>query len=102
VRHGLMATISQELKRIKVSREEFRIRIFERVFRDKVWIEKESPLPLDRASIDTLIDRSLKRFEGWGEAREEIDDHAEAALPGSHKGVQSSMPTVPLMEDDRS
>jgi alcohol dehydrogenase class IV len=63
-RHGLTAKISREIKKAKVSRETLKRSIFDRVFRDKVWIEKESPFPLDRGSIDTLIECSLKRFEG--------------------------------------
>jgi len=61
-RNGITASISEGLKDLKMSGEELKECIFDRVFSDKVWIEKESPLPLDSSSIKRIIDNSLKRF----------------------------------------
>ncbi len=43
--------------------------VFKRVFSDKVWINKESPVVLDEQAIWQLIDRSFARF-GYGDQAE--------------------------------
>lgn len=61
-RVGLVARIRASLVRLAPSRVPAKAHIFQRVFTDKVWITKESPLPLDEAAISGFIDRSLARF----------------------------------------
>ncbi len=59
---GITAYITEALKGISISGDELEKYIFDRVFSDKVWIEKESPVPLDSSSINRLVGSSLKRF----------------------------------------
>lgn len=61
-RVGLVERIRVSLDRLAPSQETAKAHIFQRVFTDKVWITKESPLPLDEAGISGFIDRSLARF----------------------------------------
>jgi alcohol dehydrogenase class IV len=61
-RKGITADICEGIKRINMSKREIEQCIFERVFSDKVWVEKEGPLPLDRSSIQKMIHNSMKRF----------------------------------------
>lgn len=59
---GLEAKIRFAIAGLGPSLDKARAHIFERVYSDKVWIAKESPLPLDKDGIDGFIDRSLARF----------------------------------------
>lgn len=61
-RVGLVERIRVSLDRLAPSQKTAKAHIFQRVFADKVWITKESPLPLDEAGISGFIDRSLARF----------------------------------------
>ena len=61
-RVGLLERIRVSLDRLTPSQETAKAHIFQRVFSDKVWITKESPLPLDEAGITEFIDRSIARF----------------------------------------
>ncbi len=61
LRYGITRDIFQAIKGLKISKESLKECIFKRVFADKVWIEKESPIPLDLYSINRLIDNALKR-----------------------------------------
>lgn len=61
-RVGLVERIRASLARLGSSQDTAKAHIFQRVFTDKVWITKESPLPLDEAGISGFIDRSLARF----------------------------------------
>ncbi len=62
-RVGLVDRISVSLGRLRPALEAAKVHIFQRVFTDKVWISKESPLLLDEAAILSFIDRSLARFD---------------------------------------
>lgn len=61
-RVGLVDRIRASLARLAPSHATVKEYIFQRVFTDKVWIIKESPLYLDEDAIYDLIDRSLTRF----------------------------------------
>lgn len=61
-RVGLVTRIRATLAGLTSSRATAKEHIFQRVFTDKVWVTKESPLPLDEAAISGFIDRSLARF----------------------------------------
>lgn len=61
-RAGLTARIRDAVAGLEPSLAEVRGHIFQRVYSDKVWITKESPLTLDEAAIGRFIDRSLARF----------------------------------------
>jgi alcohol dehydrogenase class IV len=59
---GLEARIRDALQSLKKSLPATRAHIHARVFADKVWINKECPLPLDELAITQFIDASLARF----------------------------------------
>jgi alcohol dehydrogenase class IV len=40
--------------------------LFDRIWADRVWVEKESPIPLTADFISSFIDRSLSRFAKAG------------------------------------
>jgi alcohol dehydrogenase class IV len=61
-RVGIVERIQVSLGRLAPSQEAVKAHIFQRVFTDKVWITKESPLLLDEAGISRFIDRALGRF----------------------------------------
>ncbi len=61
-RVGLTQRIRVSLESLVSSQESTKAHIFKRVFTDKVWITKESPLPLDEAGISEFIARSLTRY----------------------------------------
>ncbi len=60
--NGITAGIREGINGIKISRAETEQLIFDRVFSDKVWIEKEGPVPLDHQSIHRMVHNSLNRF----------------------------------------
>lgn len=59
---GLDARIRKSMVELKPSLGKVRDHVFQRIYSDKVWINKESPLPLDDEAIRNLIERSLSRF----------------------------------------
>lgn len=59
---GIKTNIIEALRRMDTSQTDLRNAIFNRVYSDKVWIEKESPLQLDENLVDLLIAKSLQRF----------------------------------------
>lgn len=59
---GLDAKIRNSIAELKPSMDKVREHVFQRIYIDKVWINKESPLPLDEQGISNLIDRALVRF----------------------------------------
>lgn len=61
-RVGLVTRIRASLAGLAPSRTAAKAHIFQRVFTDKVWVTKESPLSLDEAAVSDLIDRSFARF----------------------------------------
>ncbi|AWW45654.1 hypothetical protein DPM18_01790 [Polynucleobacter paneuropaeus] len=61
-RVNLNIKIKNALMEIEPTLDVARVHIFNRVFSDKVWIEKESPIKLNEKDIWHLIDRSLQRF----------------------------------------
>ena len=62
VKVGLDSKIRDSIARLKPNIDKARDHIFQRVYSDKVWITKESPLILDEKLIMLFIDRSLDRF----------------------------------------
>jgi alcohol dehydrogenase class IV len=64
---GLTARIRDAVAGLEPSIAQARGHIFQRVYSDKVWITKESPLVLDEAAIVEFIDRSLARFGTVGQ-----------------------------------
>jgi len=59
---GLDSRIRDAIVRLKPSLDKVHDHVFQRIYADKVWITKESPLALDEKAIRELIDRSLARF----------------------------------------
>ena len=59
---GLVSRIKISVSALSPSLERVRDHVFQRIYSDKVWITKESPLALDEGAIRELIDRSLARF----------------------------------------
>ncbi|HPT50426.1 MAG TPA: iron-containing alcohol dehydrogenase [Accumulibacter sp.] len=59
---GLDARIRKAIAELKPSSYKVHDHVFQRVYSDKVWINKESPLPLDEKEIRRFIERSLNRF----------------------------------------
>ena len=59
---GLEAKIRESMVELKPSLDKVHDHVFQRVYSDKVWINKESPLPLGEQAIRNLIERSLNRF----------------------------------------
>lgn len=61
---GLVERIRDVIEDIHIRHpmEKVRDHIFQRVYSDKVWINKECPIQLDEQSIFDLIDKALKRF----------------------------------------
>lgn len=62
---GLEQKVRAEAVACKHPIEKVRNHVFQRVFSDKVWIGKESPVVLDEPAILQMIDRSFERF-GFG------------------------------------
>lgn len=58
---GLMEKIDSGMKALKGPLAETKAHIFNRVWSDRVWAEKESPIPLTEALVHDLIDRALAR-----------------------------------------
>jgi alcohol dehydrogenase class IV len=63
-RVGLDSRIRNSIVGLTPSLDKVRNHIFQRIYSDKVWITKESPLALDEPAIRLFIDRSLARFGG--------------------------------------
>jgi alcohol dehydrogenase class IV len=59
---GLDSRIRDSIIKLKPDLDKARDHIFQRIYADKVWITKESPITLDEPAIRELIDRSLARF----------------------------------------
>lgn len=59
---GMVERIYDSVRRLRASRALAKTHIFDRVFSDKVWISKESPVVLDEAAVSCFVDRSLARF----------------------------------------
>jgi alcohol dehydrogenase class IV len=59
---GLDKKVRDRLKSCSHPVEKVSEHVFQRVFADKVWINKESPVVLDEKAIRLLIDRSFARF----------------------------------------
>lgn len=60
---GLDARIKESVARAPISRDEMEARIFNRVWSDKVWVNKESPVLITEESLRLFIQRSLSRFD---------------------------------------
>ena len=58
----LTGKIKAEVKLIESNLTAAQDHIFHRVFSDKVWIDKESPILLNEIDIRNLVDHSLRRF----------------------------------------
>lgn len=59
---GLDAKIRKELGACQYPLAQVRGHVFERIFTDKVWVTKESPVSLSEDDVWHLIDLSFKRF----------------------------------------
>lgn len=59
---GLDKKVRDRVKTCAYPTEQVREHVFKRVFADKVWINKESPVVLDEMAIKQVIDRSFQRF----------------------------------------
>lgn len=59
---GLSSRIHEAVESISLSPEALRSHIFKRVSNDRVWCEKESPLPLDDEKIRSFIEDSLRKI----------------------------------------
>lgn len=59
---GLDSRIRDSIVRLKPSLDKVRDHVFQRIYADKVWITKESPITLDEPAIREFIDRSFARF----------------------------------------
>jgi alcohol dehydrogenase class IV len=59
---GLDKKVRDRVKTCTYPTEQVREHVFKRVFADKVWINKESPVVLDEMAIKQVIDRSFQRF----------------------------------------
>jgi alcohol dehydrogenase class IV len=56
---GIASRVALEIKRIEPDLHHIRDHIFQRIWDDKVWVEKESPLTLNEKLIYDLIDQSM-------------------------------------------
>ncbi len=61
-RCGITGDVVRAIGQADASAADIRERIYERVHGDRVWVEKEGPLPLDDARIRAWIAASLARF----------------------------------------
>ncbi|MFA4964169.1 MAG: iron-containing alcohol dehydrogenase [Thermoleophilia bacterium] len=59
---GLRDGIVEGLGRVALPPGELESHIYERVRADRVWADKEAPVPLRDGDIESLINRSLRRF----------------------------------------
>lgn len=59
---GLDSRIRTSISQLRSSLGSVRNHVFQRVYTDKVWITKESPLELNEDAIRSMIDRSFARF----------------------------------------
>jgi alcohol dehydrogenase class IV len=59
---GIREDITREISKAGIPATELKKSIFDRIFSDKVWIEKEGPVPMDEKAIRALVDGSLRRF----------------------------------------
>lgn len=59
---GLDAKVRKELGACQFPLEKVRTHVFQRIFTDKVWVGKESPVLLDENLVWNLIDLSFARF----------------------------------------
>lgn len=59
---GLQAEINAQLGRVALPPGELERRICERVHEDRVWVDKEGPVPLRDDDIGRLVNGSLERF----------------------------------------
>lgn len=59
---GLTSRIGKALSSMDVPYDVAKAHIFQRVFADKVWISKESPIHLDENAINSFIDNSFAHF----------------------------------------
>ena len=58
---GIASRVANEIKKIEPNLSNIRDHIFQRVWTDKVWVEKESPLLLTEELIYELIDKSINQ-----------------------------------------
>jgi hypothetical protein len=72
VRVGRMAFIERELRLIE-DWQSLEQRIFERVDNDRVWCEKESPVPLDAAAVRHFVRNGLVRHKKEGPSAARMD-----------------------------
>lgn len=63
---GLLNRIDDAMQAVE-ERAGARAHIYDRVIKDRVWCEKESPLPLDEAAVDVFLDAAL--LPHWGRLR---------------------------------
>jgi len=63
---GLMKRIERGMAALTAPLDEVKAHIFQRVWSDRVWVEKESPRPLTERLVDDLIEESLNRFSTRG------------------------------------
>jgi len=61
--YGIKNDIKKSMKNISISKNELITRIFKRIYSDKVWIEKESPIKLREKEIKKYIKNSLNKFD---------------------------------------
>ena len=63
---GLDRRIREAMATIQYPLEQVQRHVFERVYADKVWINKECPVRLDEQSIADLVDKAFGRFGAAG------------------------------------
>ena len=59
---GLDSRIRKEMSSCNHSLDKVYQHVFNRIFTDKVWVTKESPVPLSEQAVLDLMDRSFARF----------------------------------------
>ena len=58
---GITTRIRERVTALVSDAGEVRSRVFERVWSDRVWIEKESPVHLDASAVGAFVDEALSR-----------------------------------------
>ena len=69
VETGLHSGIERRLGRVDLPPGELERHIYERVHADRVWVDKEAPVPFDDGDIERLIGEALERFGYYATGR---------------------------------
>jgi alcohol dehydrogenase class IV len=67
--NGLTESVAGKLARVSLPSADLEKYVVERVVADRVWAEKESPVPLSNADIEHMVKQSLRRFRHSAEGR---------------------------------